>query len=260
MAEASTPKTFAVALAVAVCCAGLIAGTAVTLADRVQANKDRERMANILASAGLADADGIEMRIVELESGRYVAAEELGPGTFEQSEAAADPERSVPIPHDADLAKLERRERYAWVGLIREDGHLAQLILPVRGMGYGGMIEGFVVLDGDLRTVRSIRFIEHEETPGLGGDITSETWRDRWSGKRIYDASGRLQIEVVPEGANPRAPLFEHQVDGISGATITSESVSQLVRFWFGPWGFEPYLDRLAGERGGNGSGEGGAG
>lgn len=253
MAEASTPKTFAVAMLVAVCCAGLVAGTAVTLADRVQANKDRERMANMLASAGVADADAVEMRIVELETGRYVSSDEIGPGTFEQAEAAGDPELSVPIPDEEDIAELERRERYAWVGLVREDGRLARLILPIRGMGYGGLIEGFVILDRDLTTVRGVRFTAHEETPGLGAEITSAVWRARWEGKRIYDAASEVRFEVLPGSVSPRSPLREHQVDGISGATITSQAVTALVRFWFGPWGFGPYLDRLASEEGTHG-------
>jgi len=258
MAEASTPKTFAVALVVAVCCAGLIAGTAVTLADRIQANKDRERMAAILASAGLAEASDIEMRIVELESGRYVSSAEIGPGTFDQADAASDPELSVPIPVDEDLAELDRRERFAWVGVVRDGDALERLILPVRGWGYGGVMEGFVVLDGDLTTIRGIRFTEHEETPGLGGEITQASWRQGFEGKRIYDESGELQLEVVPEGANPRSALFPYQVDGISGATITSECVSALLRFWFGPWGFRPYLERLAAAHSGPGEEHGG--
>lgn len=248
MAEASTPKTFAVALTIAVSCAALVAGTAVTLADRVQANKDRERIAQMLASAGVADADAVEMRIVELETGRYVTSDEIGPGTFVQAEAAHDPALSVPIPRDADLAELERRERYAWVGLVREGDRLARLILPVRGMGYGGMIEGFVILDGDLTTVRAVRFTAHEETPGLGAEITSEGWRARWEGKRIYDASGEVRFEVAPGAVSPRSPMREHQVDGISGATITGDAVTVLVRFWFGEWGFGPYVERLASE------------
>lgn len=256
MAELSTPRTFAVALVVAVCCAGLVAGTAVELADRIQANKDRERMARILASAGVADAGEIQMRVVELDSGRYVESEELGPGTFDQSDAAADPERSDPIPDDEDPAELERRERHAWVGLIHDDGRLARLVLPVRGRGYGGMIEGFVILDADGTTLRGIRFTEHDETPGLGSEITSESWRARFVGKRVYDAQGRVRIEVVPEGTSARAPDAVHRVDGISGATISSQAVSRLLRFWFGRRGFGPYLERIAGVGSGTGARE----
>jgi Na+-transporting NADH:ubiquinone oxidoreductase subunit C len=248
MAEASTPKTYAVALILAVGCAALIAVTAVTLADRVQANKDRERMAHILAAAGIADEEAVEMRIVELATGRYVASGEIGPGTFEQAEAASDPALSDPIPDAEDTAELERRERYAWVGLIREDGHVARLILPVRGSGYGGMIEGFMILDDDLTTIGGVRFTEHDETPGLGAEITSGAWLERWEGKRIYDESGEVRFEVLQGAVSPSSPLRNHQVDGISGATITSHAVTHLVRFWFGPWGFQPYLERLASE------------
>jgi Na+-transporting NADH:ubiquinone oxidoreductase subunit C len=246
MVEASTPKTFVVALLVAVACAGLVSLTAVGLADRIQANKNRELMGEMLQAVGLEDPGAVEFRIVELDSGAVVSAAEIGPGSYDQREAAGDPELSDPIPEDEDLAELGRRERYAVVGLVREDGRLEQLILPVRGLGYGGMIRGFVVLDGrDLSTLLSIQFTEHSETPGLGSEITRAEWRARWTGKRIYDDAGELRVRVVRGAAAIGTPEAVYEVDGISGATITSDGVSAMIRFWFGERGFGPTLVRL---------------
>jgi Na+-transporting NADH:ubiquinone oxidoreductase subunit C len=175
-----------------------------------------------------------------------VSAQEIGPGTYDQRAAAGDPELSDPIPEAEDLAELGRRERYAVAGLVREGGRIQQLILPVRGLGYGGIIRGFVVLDGrDFSTVRSIQFTEHSETPGLGSEITRPSWRARWSGKRVYDDAGELRLLVVQGAAAPGTPDALYEVDGVSGATITSESVSAMIRFWFGERGFGPTLARL---------------
>lgn len=249
MARASTLKTFFVALVLALSCAGLVSVTAVGLADRVQANKDRERLVNMLAAAGVDVPDAVEFRIVDLETGEYVSSEDIGPGTYDQREAVSDPELSDPVPEDEDIVEIGRRERYAYVGLIREEGRIDRLILRIRGMGYGGMIYGIVVLDGDLTTVRNLYVTEHEETPGLGAEITSEGFRSRWPGKRIYGEEGEVRIEVVQGGVDPGLPEAPYRVDGISGATITSETVTLMLQYWFGENGYGPYLDRLRRER-----------
>ena len=252
MADASTEKTFFVAFLVAVACAGLVSLTAVGLADRIQANKNRELLGDMLQAVGLEDPAALEFRIVELDTGAAVSAAEIGPGTYDQREAAGDPELSDPIPDADDLADLGRRERYAVVGLVREEGRLEQIILAIRGRGYGGMIRGFVVLDGrDLSTVRSIQFTEHSETPGLGGEITHAAWRNHWSGKRIYDEAGELRLRVVQGVAPAGRSEAAYEVEGISGATITSDSVSAMIRFWFGERGFGPTLARLSEEEDG---------
>jgi Na+-transporting NADH:ubiquinone oxidoreductase subunit C len=253
MADASTPKTFLVAILVAFCCAALLSLTAVGLADRVQANRDRELMNNVLLAAGLEEPEAVDVRIVELDTGGYVSSADVGIGTYDQRQAAADLDLSDAIPEDEDLAHIGRREKYSYVGLIYDGGQLDQLILPVRGAGYGGILYGFVVLDGDLATVRNIQFIEHSETPGLGAEVTNPVWRARWSGKRIYDDAGRVRIELVRAGVDPGREAAVHQVDALSGATVTSEGVTSLMRYWFGERGFAPFLEKLRSERGEHG-------
>jgi Na+-transporting NADH:ubiquinone oxidoreductase subunit C len=245
VARTSTLKTFVVALLLALFCAGLVSVTAVGLADRVQANKDRELLVNVLLAAGVDLAGSVEFRIVELNTGDYVSSADIGTGTYDQREAATDPELSDPVAEDDDLAEIGRRERYVYVGLIHEGERLDKLILPVRGMGFGGMMYGIVVLDDDLTTVHNLYFTEHEETPGLGAEITEPSWRAKWPGKQIYDEDGEVRIEVLQGAVEPGSADARYQVDGISGATITSESATLLLEYWFGESGFKTYLDRL---------------
>jgi Na+-transporting NADH:ubiquinone oxidoreductase subunit C len=249
MASTSTFKTFVVAFLLALFCAGLVSLTTVGLADRVQANRDRERLANVLLAAGIDVPEAMEFRIVELDSGEVVSSSDIGTGTYDQRQAAVDPDLSDPVPEDDDLAEIGRRERYAYVGLVHEGDRLARLILPVRGMGFGGMMHGVVVLDGDLRTVENLYFTEHDETPGLGAEITELSFRAKWRGKQVYDDEGEVRIEVLRGAVDPDSADVAYQVDGISGATITSESVTLLLHYWFGDSGFKTYLERLRGER-----------
>jgi Na+-transporting NADH:ubiquinone oxidoreductase subunit C len=250
VARASTLKTFVVAFLLALSCAGLVSLTAVGLAERVQTNKDSERLAGILLAAGVDVPEDVEFRIIELDTGDYVSWADIGIGTFDQREAATDPELSDPVAEDDDVAEIGRRERYAHVGLVHDGGQLELLILPVRGMGFGGMMHAVVVLASDLQTVEDLYFIEHDETPGLGAEVTAPGWRAKWRGKQIYDDDGEVRIEVVQGVVEPDSADVRHQVDGISGATITSESVTLLLRFWFGETGFKTYLDRIRNERG----------
>ena len=91
MADSSTGRVFVVAIIVAVCCSLLVSLTAVGLADRQQANRNADRMKNVLVVAELYDPDipveeafeQIELRIVDLETGEYVTSEEIaGSGTY----------------------------------------------------------------------------------------------------------------------------------------------------------------------------------
>jgi Na+-transporting NADH:ubiquinone oxidoreductase subunit C len=121
---------------------------------------------------------------------------------------------------------------------------LEMVVLPVEGLGLWGTLYGFVVLDGDLRTIRGLTFYEHKETPGLGGEVDNPRWKALWPGRLAFDETLTPVIAVVKGQAGPVTD-DPHAVDGLSGATITSRGVTNLLRFWLGPEGFEPYLTRL---------------
>ena len=248
--QESTARTFLVALFVAVSCSLLVSLTAVGLAERQQANRDLDLLKNVLTAAGVEDADAIDLRIVELDTGEYVTSQQIGQGTYDQQAAIEDHALSRDIPSDEDLASIGRREKYSYVGLIHgEDGGIDRLILPVRGQGFASLVRAFVVIDADGTTVRSLTIFEQAETPGLGGEITNPAWLASWQGKRIYDEGGSVQIAVVKGAGASDA----YQVDALSGATVTSDAMTNLMRYWFGDTGFKTYLDRLRSEAGGSG-------
>ena len=233
MPEESTRKTFGVTLLVALGCSLMVSVTAVELAERQQANRDRDLQKNVLIAAGLYDPDvpveevfaEIELQIVDLATGEYVTSEEIGTGTYKQREAAGDLEKSVRIESAEDVAGLGRRERYSYVGLMRAGDELDLVILPVRGQGLWSTMYGFVALEGDLTTVRGLSFYEHGETPGLGGEINNPRWLALWPGKRVYDDTGDVRIRVVKGVVDPNSADAKFGVDGISGATITADGV-----------------------------------
>jgi Na+-transporting NADH:ubiquinone oxidoreductase subunit C len=128
---------------------------------------------------------------------------------------------------------------------VMENEQVVRLILPVYGKGLWSTMYGFIALKNDLQMVTGFIFYEHGETPGLGGEIDNPRWRAKWIGKRAFDESGELKIEVVKGTIDPASPQAQYQVDGLSGATLTTRGVDNLVQFWLGENGYGPFLQNL---------------
>ncbi|MGB6994669.1 MAG: NADH:ubiquinone reductase (Na(+)-transporting) subunit C [Thermoanaerobaculia bacterium] len=142
-------------------------------------------------------------------------------------------------------ALVKRLPAHALVYEVQsKEGELEMLILPVEGYGLWSTLYGFIALDADLDTVRGITFYEHKETPGLGGEVDNPGWKARWDGRKVYGQDGLPRIEVIKGQAGP-ADEDPYRVDGLSGATLTSRGVTNLVQFWMSESGFGPLLDRL---------------
>ena len=249
--EESTAKTLLVAFSVAVVCATLVSTAAVALRPRQRENRDRERRARlveivsripgieeIFARTGARD---VETDMVELATGRIVPS--MDASGFDARKAAQDHEAGVAIPSALDVADLGRRAKHAPVYLVKDRGQVKLVVLPVEGSGYGGPIRGFVALSGDGNTIVSLALFEHQETAGIGARVEDPAWRARWQGKRVRDEQGRLRVGVATERLRPEDAAY--QVDGISGATITSGAVNDLLRYWLGDDGFGPFLRTL---------------
>ena len=247
------------AAAVCLVCAVVVSSAAVALADRQARNAALDRQRNVLLAAGLADdgerldAEAVAARsaavtpvVVTLATGGV--AEDVDPAVFDQRAASIDADLSAPAPDN--VAGIQRLPNEALVYEARDGaGRLDLVVLPVEGLGLWGTLYGFVALEGDLRTVRGLTFYEHKETPGLGGEVDNPRWKALWPGRLAFDDELGPAIGVVkgPAGSVDEAP---YAVDGLSGATITSRGVTNLLRFWLGPDGFGPYLARLRGEGG----------
>ena len=103
----------------------------------------------------------------------------------------------------------------------------------------------YVAIDADLSTIRGVSFYEHGETPGLGGEIANPRWQSGWQDKNIYDQNNDLAISVVKSGTQASPEEQVYQIDGLSGATITTQGVDSMMQFWFGEHGFKPFFEQL---------------
>ena len=170
----------------------------------------------------------IEPRMVDLETGDYTDN--------------ADPELTTNIPDALDVAGIGQRPLYAPVYLVMDGDNIEQIILPVYGKGLWSTMLGYLSMAPDGNTIRGLRFYAHAETPGLGDQIDKEPWRALWVGKQVYGDGDEPQIRVVRGLVPSGAPNAQFLIDGMSGATLTGNGVSGLVRYWTGPHGFGPYL------------------
>jgi Na+-transporting NADH:ubiquinone oxidoreductase subunit C len=263
MANESVGRTFLVAFLVCFVCSLLVSVTAAGLRARQERDAQLLHYRNVLEVAGLAAQERsieelwqerVNARMVELETGAYTDA--VDPQTYDQRRAATDPERNYLIPAEKDLADIRTRSRYAPVYLIEnEAGEVTQLILPVHGKGLWSTLYGYLSLAPDLNTVHGFGFYEHGETPGLGGEIDNPKWQAKWPGKKLYDEQGRPKVEVIKGQVDPQSSDARYKVDGISGATMTSRGVTNLLRYWLGDDGFGTYIKNLRAQGGLHGQG-----
>ncbi len=245
----SVGKTFAVIGSLCLVCSILVSGAAVGLRPLQEQAKARDRQTNILTVAGLPTGavaqtykTRIEARLVALDSGQFVTAE--GADTFDLRTAAKDPKQSIALLPQDDPAGIRRRANLAPVYLARnEQGEIESVILPVYGQGLWSTMYAFIAVATDGNTVKGITYYEHGETPGLGGEVENPRWQQLWVGKQLFDERGDYALQVI-KGHAEAGERFK--VDGLSGATLTSNGVQRTFEFWMGPKGYGPFLSQLS--------------
>jgi len=259
----SVGYTILVASVLCVVCSLAVSAAAVALRPYQEQNKILDRQRNILDAAGLAMGEfgrsapelskeqidelysRVSEKLVDLETGEYVT--DMDPKEYDPREAAKKPETSVEITDPQFDIGVPKRETIARVYFVKKPGSdaIQQVVLPVYGKGLWSTLYGYLALKNDLETIEGLTFYEHAETPGLGGEVDNTKWKAQWVGLALYNDEGDPAAEVA-KGAAPEDS--EHAVDGLSGATITSRGVTNLVRYWAGPNGYGPFLEQLSKE------------
>jgi Na+-transporting NADH:ubiquinone oxidoreductase subunit C len=290
MARESTRHTFQVALLLCLVCSFVVSLAAVSLRERQQQNREAARNRNVLMAAfpgelsdeasftefykqrGVAGLEEffdrfVDLHAINLNSGETVA--EFDAAAYDQVLAARDPQKSSELDlrsqRRRDVAGIKSREDVGCVYLVRgsESGSgYETIVLPIRGYGLWSTLKGFVAIDAVSLSdgpasarVRGLTYYQHKETPGLGGEVDNPGWKAKWPGKRIFDSKWNVKLKVS------KSPRGAHDVDALTGATITSNAVSNMLAFWLGPDGYGPFLKKLAAAgSAGSLAGKGGAG
>ncbi len=246
-------KTIIVTFLLCAVCSVIVSSAAVLLRPAQIANKALDFKRNVILVADLQEPgksieqifkERVTTRVVDLDSGKFTDA--VNPDTYDQRKAAKDPSLSTSVSGGEDIAKISRRENYSVIYLVEDTpGKLDKIILPVKGAGLWSTLYGFLALEADGNTVAGLVFYDHGETPGLGGEIDNPRWRAQWVGKEIYGSDGEPAITVLKGTVDPSSPNANHQVDGLSGSTLTARGVHNLIHFWLGENGYKPFLANL---------------
>lgn len=230
----SNAYTFRFAALVTIACSILLAGAASILKPRQDENKLLDKKKNILASVGIKPAKGKSFSrkdINELYSERI-------------KEFVLDEEGN--IVEGKKPSELDPRKDFGLYPLYEniEEGQIKSFILPVSGKGLWSTIYGYLALNADAQTVRGITFYSHGETPGLGAEIEKSWFTDNFMNKKITDTNGSIvSISVIKGKVDPASPNAVHEVDGISGATITARGVEKFLKEDL--LTYEPFLKKI---------------
>lgn len=242
----SVAKTLVVAVGLCLFASMVVSAAAVALRPVQEENKLRDKRVNILQVAGRyekgADVNAafgaFEPQVLDLASGTFT--DQFDPVQFDDRAAADDPALSVALQDDP--ASIGRKSQYVTVYLLRDDaGALDKVILPIYGYGLWSTLYGYVAVEEDANTIYGLQFYDHAETPGLGAEVDNPRWKALWRDKKIYDGD----TVAITVAKTPPPAGRDHHVDALSGATLTSRGVDNLVKFWMGKDGYTPFLTRL---------------
>ena len=238
--------------AVCIACAVLVSSAAVSLKEDQLRNAALDKQRNVLFAAGLAQTgenldasevqrrfEGIRSVVIELQTGERTGIDPTG---FDQAKAAKDPSTSREAPENR--ASVKRLPDHALVYEIMDGERPSMAVVPIEGYGLWSTLYGFLAVGQDGNTIEGITYYQHGETPGLGGEVDNPKWKSLWPGRKIYGAAGDPVIRVIKGTAGSPADA-PHEVDGLTGATITSNGVTSMLDFWLGDSGFKNYLKQF---------------
>jgi len=242
-------RTITVAVVLCLVCSIIVSGAAVMLKDKQDNNASLDKKKNVLIAANLLKADtdietafaNIEQKFVELSSGQFVTID--NPKGFNQRRSAKNTDTSVSI--EKDPAGIGRRSKIASVYLVRDGQKVETIILPIHGKGLFSTLYGFIALESDKQTIVGLKFYEQGETPGLGGEVENPRWLALWKGKKLLNNNGQPALKLVKS-----IPVNEFEVDALSGATMTTRGLQNMLDYWLSEQGFGPFLARLNVQKG----------
>tara|TARA_B100001057_G_scaffold107542_3_gene105150 strand:- start:1174 stop:1947 length:774 start_codon:yes stop_codon:yes gene_type:complete len=240
-------RTIAVAFSVCLICSLVVSSSAVSLRDLQKENKLNDRRLKVLQVADIYDPSisiseqfsKLESKYIDFDSGRiFNEYKDFNIDEYDQIVVTKDSNLSSSVPASEDIAIIKNRENVGKIYILRNDiNKIQKLILPIRGYGLWGTLYGFIAVENDFNTISGIEFYEHKETPGLGAEVDNPKWKSSWKGKKIYN-NDQVALEVIKGKVELSDSDSMYKIDGLSGATLTSRGVTNMVAYWFSDSGY----------------------
>jgi Na+-transporting NADH:ubiquinone oxidoreductase subunit C len=250
----SVLKTLGVAFAICLVCSLIVSFAAVNLRDLQNENALNNKSIKILQAAKIYDEsidvrtqfDELEMKFVDFETGKILNSyKDFKIEEYDQLKSTRDSNLSKPLSAADDIAIIKNRENVGKFFIVRDqNNNIDKLILPIRGYGLWGTLFGYVAIEEDFNTVAGLEFYEHKETPGLGAEVDNPRWKALWPGKKIYK-DDKVVLSVIKGKVQTGDVNSNYKVDGLSGATLTSRGVNNMLTYWFGESGYSKLFKEL---------------
>lgn len=217
--------TFMYAAIMVIVAAAILSSAAIGLKPRQDRNIEIEKKSNILTSVNKGlEASNVDDKTAYIESeySKYITNSYVVNNNGEKVDGDA-----FTVDLHKELAKPIEEMKLPIFECSEDDGSI-KYVLPIRGKGLWGPIWGFVALNDDMNTIYGATFAHKGETPGLGAEIDQRWFQEPFVGKQIFDESGKfVSITIVKGGAEPDDL---HGVDAISGGTITSKGLEDMLK------------------------------
>lgn len=218
MDKNSNAYTFIFAIIIVTIIAGSLAFTATNLKPAQEANVKAEKMQKILSTIGVE----VDRTAAEENFSKYIKGQLAlkADGTVDADVNAFN------IGLKNEIKKSETEQRYP-LYVAEKDGEKFYVV-PLYGAGLWDAIWGYIALGADKNTIVGANFDHKGETPGLGAEITTDWFQVQFKGKKILDESNNFVSVAAIKGGAKQGDT--HGVDAISGGTITSNGVSDMLK------------------------------
>jgi Na+-transporting NADH:ubiquinone oxidoreductase subunit C len=217
----SNAYTFKFAALMVLVVASTLAFTASSLKSLQADNVRKEKMQNILSTIGIQTDREQAETLYKKYINATLALDNLG--NVDESVDA------FKINLNSEIKKPAEQQRFPlYTAVVDSDNYY---IIPLRGSGLWDAIWGYIALKSDINTIQGAVFDHKGETAGLGAEITQQWFMDRFKDEKVFDTSGELVgINVSKTNNDPKdTDKDDHEVDAISGATITGDGVTDMI-------------------------------
>jgi Na+-transporting NADH:ubiquinone oxidoreductase subunit C len=227
----SNSFTFGFAIALVVVIGVVLA----VLSEGLKPYKDKnvrvKKQLDILSAMMDIEKEGITRENAEVEFKKYINLDEA---LILDNKGNVKKGKEGKAAFDIDIKKefrdktLSEGDKNYPLFIAKDKSNQTRYIIPVVGKGLWGPIWGYICLEQDMKTVLGVSFDHKTETPGLGAEINKAFFMDRWKSSKITDDRGNfIKYEVVKD--NSGATKGDSKIDGITGGTITSKGVEEMV-------------------------------
>lgn len=224
--------TFTVILTVL--CAGLLGGTANVLKDKISSAKKLDARKGILNAVTNTEGKDINALFLSNIKGYVVNSKGEVVKTIKNKKGEDVEISAEDINPRAEYKKTSLEDKYFPVFEYSENGEIQAYVLPIYGNGLWDEIYGFIAVKSDFNTVKGIGFGHKAETPGLGARITEAEVQSRFQDRLIYNAEGTVALKFLKGEKNVIADDNKSDVDGLSGASMTTKGVNAMLSNYMG--------------------------